>query len=346
MTWRMTAKRCWPTPRTVRIGCRKNAASHRLRLQYLDNWSLLLDFKIGVLTLFSKKSYGKCLLTTSWSMSTVGGLPIAALGRRATATLMVQVANEWAASVHRHFLPPPTAKWSRNVRASPNSAAFLWCVAGERWRTALDDDVPVIWRIRASGTGGHDRPHDVARIAVHRDLSFAIYGATADENAKALCSIRKIYPQVRTTRFSRGCLTEDEQRKFVAQAAAARTDILWVCLGVPREQQFHYKLQRQLTGAGVVKTGGGPAQFSFRQLPTSPASDSKSRIGVAIQGRDVARRLFLISVHESSSGYSLISNGKISLKWRQFIQERKFGKIVETKHSAAQEEPDSVSSVK
>jgi hypothetical protein len=31
-----------------------------------------------------------------------------------------------------------------------------------------------------------------------------------------------------------------------------------------------------------------PSQFSFRQLPTSPASDAKSRIGVAIQGRDGA----------------------------------------------------------
>jgi hypothetical protein len=31
---------------------------------------------------------------------------------------------------------------------------------------------------------------------------------------------------------------------------------------------------------------------------------------------------------------------------RRFIQERKSGNIIETKHSAAQEEPDSVSSVK
>jgi len=87
----------------------------------------------------------------------------------------------------------------------------------------------------------HRRPlvHDVARIAVHRDLSFAIYGATADENAKALCSIRKIYPQVRITRSSHGYLIEGEQRKFVAEVAAARTDILWVCLGVPCEQQFY-----------------------------------------------------------------------------------------------------------
>jgi exopolysaccharide biosynthesis WecB/TagA/CpsF family protein len=98
--------------------------------------------------------------------------------------------------------------------------------------------------------------HDVARIAVHRGLSFAIYGATADENAKALCSIRKTCPQVRITRSSHGYLTEDEQRKFIAEVAAARTDILWVCLGVPCEQQFYYKWRRQLTGMGVVKTGG------------------------------------------------------------------------------------------
>ena len=122
----------------------------------------------------------------------------------------------------------------------------------------------------------HRRPlvHDVARIAVHRDLSFAIYGATADENAKALCSIRKIYPQVRITRSSHGYLTEGEQRKFVAEVAAARTDILWVCLGVPCEQQFYYKWRRQLTGVGVVKSGGGLLNFLSGSCRRAPCKKS------------------------------------------------------------------------
>ena len=54
---------------------------------------------------------------------------------------------------------------------------------------------------------------------------------------------------VRITRSSHGYLTEGEQRKFVAEVAAARTDILWVCLSVPCEQQFYYKWRRQPAAA-------------------------------------------------------------------------------------------------
>src|SRR5438105_14746638 len=91
-----------------------------------------------------------------------------------------------------------------------------------------------------------------------------------------------------------------------------------------------------------------PSQFPFRQLPASPASDAKGRVGVAIQGRHRPETtVFSISVHESSCGYpALVSDGKVSLEWRRFIQERKSGNIVEPKHSAAQEEPDPISSVK
>jgi hypothetical protein len=68
---------------------------------------------------------------------------------------------------------------------------------------------------------------------------------------------------------------------------------------------------------------------------------------VAIQGRDgLKTAVFSMSAH-SLRGYSpFISSGKISLNWRQFIQERKSGNVGETKYSAAQEKPDAVSSVK
>jgi N-acetylglucosaminyldiphosphoundecaprenol N-acetyl-beta-D-mannosaminyltransferase len=140
----------------------------------------------------------------------------------------------------------------------------------------------------------HRRPlvHDVARIAVHRDLSFAIYGATADENAKALCSIRKIYPQVRITRSSHGYLTEGEQRKFVAEVAAARTDILWVCLGVPCEQQFYYKWRRQLTGVGVVKSDGGLLDFLSGGCRRAPRAMQKVGLEWLFRVAMEPRRLF------------------------------------------------------
>ena len=264
---------------------------------------------------------------------------------------MVQVAKEWS-----RIGPPPPLFTSANgevISRCSRSPEFRRLFS-DAWLVSADGQLLVTASRLLANTGlrngwpRHDLFHDVARIAIHRDLSFAIYGATADENAKALCSIRKIYPQVRITRSSHGYLTEGEQRKFVAEVAAARTDILWVCLGVPCEQQFYYKWRRQLTGVGVVKSGGGLLNFLSGSCRRAPRATQKVGLEWLFRVAMEPRRLFFRYLCTNlSCGYSpFVSNGKISLNWRQFIQERKSGNIVETKHSAAQEEPDPISSVK
>jgi exopolysaccharide biosynthesis WecB/TagA/CpsF family protein len=134
--------------------------------------------------------------------------------------------------------------------------------------------------------------HDVARIAARQNLSFAIYGATPDENAKALESIRKTYPSIRITQSSHGYLSEDEQRNFVAAVAAARTDILWVCLGIPREQQFYYKWRTELTGVGVVKTGGGLLNFLSGSCRRAPRTIQRMGLEWLFRVAIEPRRLF------------------------------------------------------
>jgi exopolysaccharide biosynthesis WecB/TagA/CpsF family protein len=202
----------------------------------------------------------------------VGGLSIAALGRQATAKLMVQVATE------RSRVGPPLLFTSANgeVISKCSRSAEFRRLFSHAWLVSADGQ-PLVMASRLLGGYGlpervatTDLFHDVTRIAVDRNISFAIYGATADENVRALSSIRKIYPAIKITRSSHGYLTEDEQREFVAEVARAKTDILWVCLGVPREQQFYYKWRTELTGVGIVKTGGGLLNFlsgSCRRAP-------------------------------------------------------------------------------
>jgi N-acetylglucosaminyldiphosphoundecaprenol N-acetyl-beta-D-mannosaminyltransferase len=203
---------------------------------------------------------------------TIGGLSIAALDRRATATLMVDVATK------RNRIDAPPLFTSANGEVISKCSRSPECrrLFSDAWLVSADGQ-PLVMASRLfrectlpERVATTDLFHDVARIAVRQNLSFAFYGATADENARALDSIRKIYPEVRITRSSHGYLSEDEQRKFVAAVAAAKTDILWVCLGIPREQQFYYKWRTELTGVGVVKTGGGLLNFlsgSCRRAP-------------------------------------------------------------------------------
>jgi N-acetylglucosaminyldiphosphoundecaprenol N-acetyl-beta-D-mannosaminyltransferase len=103
--------------------------------------------------------------------------------------------------------------------------------------------------------------HDVAAVETSRPLCFAIYGATPRENARAVRAIKARYPHLRVALSSHGFLAESDQRDFVRAASAARADILWVCLGIPREQAFYARWRHELHGIGIVKTGGGLLNF-------------------------------------------------------------------------------------
>src|SRR2546423_434214 len=133
---------------------------------------------------------------------TVGGLSIAALDRQATAALMAQAATRRSRTV------PPLLFTSANgeVISKCSRSAEFRRLFSNAWLVSADGQ-PLVMASRLFGgecvlperVATTDLFHDVARIAVRRNVSFAIYGATADENARALDSIRKMYPQVRIT---------------------------------------------------------------------------------------------------------------------------------------------------
>ena len=164
-------------------------------------------------------------------------LLIAAEASRSRPSAGRRLQHSWSKSKELSRIGPPPLFTSANGEVISKCSRFaeFRCLFSDAWLVSADGQL-LVTASRLFGEYGvaervatTDLFHDVARIAVHRDLSFAIYGATADENAKAPCSIRKSYPLVRITRSSHGYLTEGEQRKFVAEVAAARTDILWVC---------------------------------------------------------------------------------------------------------------------
>jgi N-acetylglucosaminyldiphosphoundecaprenol N-acetyl-beta-D-mannosaminyltransferase len=225
---------------------------------------------------------------------TVGGLPIAALDRQTTAILMVQVATERS----RTSEPPLFTSANGEVISKCSRSAKFRRLFSDAWLVSADGQ-PLVMASRLLGecrlperVATTDLFHDVARIAVRRNLSFAIYGATEDENARAVDSIRKTYPGIRITRSSHGYLNDDEQREFVAAVAAGKTDILWVCLGIPREQQFYYKWRAELTGVGVVKTGGGLLNFLSGSCKRAPRTMQKIGLEWLFRVAMEPRRLF------------------------------------------------------
>jgi exopolysaccharide biosynthesis WecB/TagA/CpsF family protein len=99
--------------------------------------------------------------------------------------------------------------------------------------------------------------HVVALKAEAARLTFYMYGADEEENARAVANVRKMYPRLRIVGHSHGYLNGEALRAKVDEINALTPDYLWVALGVPYEQAFVQEFSPRLADVGVIKTSGG-----------------------------------------------------------------------------------------
>lgn len=204
--------------------------------------------------------------------TTLGGMPIAVLGMAETAELMLAVAAG---------------------RPRPNLPLFLTSANGEVLsRFARDRDFARIMAqadlVSADGQpmvvasrfiGAHALPervattdlfHSVAEGAIRRNLTFYLFGSSEVENRRAVENVRRRHPGIRIVGHSHGYLDGEALRDKVREIDALRPDILWLALGVPREQRFVYEFSPLLIHVGMIKTSGGLFNFlsgSRRRAP-------------------------------------------------------------------------------
>jgi exopolysaccharide biosynthesis WecB/TagA/CpsF family protein len=189
---------------------------------------------------------------------TLGGLPIAVIDRQAEAELMIRLA----------------------ARRRPQGPLFFTSANGEVIaRTAFDpaqaalfapadqivaDGQPLVIASRLlcreplpERVATTDLFHDVARLAETTGTSFYLFGATEAENARALAAARAAYPRLNIVGASHGYLDGDALDARLAEIDALAPDILWLGLGVPREQLFFRDHGHKLRHVGLIKTSGG-----------------------------------------------------------------------------------------
>jgi len=99
--------------------------------------------------------------------------------------------------------------------------------------------------------------HDVAKLAELSGTTFYMLGASPVENDKALARVGELYPRLSIVGASHGYLEGEALEIKLAEINALAPDILWLCLGVPREQIFYRDNASKLTNVGIVKTAGG-----------------------------------------------------------------------------------------
>lgn len=209
----------------------------------------------------------------------LGGLSIASVGMQETVDLMVE-------AVHLHPRPGlPLYLTSANGEVMSRHARdpdFARLVDGADLVNA--DGQPMVTMSRLMGARGlpervatTDLYHGVARRAEAEGLTFYLYGATEDENRAAVETTRRLYPALRIAGRSHGYLRGEALAEKIAEIDALAPDILWLALGVPREQSFVREHGPSLPNVAMIKTSGG--LFNFLSGSRSRAPEWVQRIG-------------------------------------------------------------------
>jgi len=196
-------------------------------------------------------------LETDTPRALLGGLAIAAMDRGAAARLLISAARR--RSGRPFYSTSANGEVIARVHADGNVAALF--------RDAdqiLADGQPLViasrWLCRhklPERVATTDLFHDVAGIAERTGVSFYLFGATAGVNEKAAAVVRQLYPALSIVGRSHGYLAGAELERKIDEINGLGPDILWLGLGVPREQIFVRDFAGRLDRVGVIKTSGG-----------------------------------------------------------------------------------------
>jgi len=138
------------------------------------------------------------------------------------------------------------------------------------------DGQPMVWASRMTTCPLPERAattdlfHDVARAAELKDLSFYLLGATEKSNCIAASRIQETYPSLRIVGRRNGYFSVTEETEIVDQIRAVKPDILWVGMGVGRQEQFVTRNVVRLSGVQWVLTCGGLLDYFTDEVKRAP----------------------------------------------------------------------------
>jgi exopolysaccharide biosynthesis WecB/TagA/CpsF family protein len=98
--------------------------------------------------------------------------------------------------------------------------------------------------------------HDAASAARERGLRFYLLGATEKNNAACADIMQARHPGLVIAGRRHGYFRPDEEAAICAEINAARADVVWVGLGIPREQAFCVRNRHRIRAGWLIAAGG------------------------------------------------------------------------------------------
>ena len=116
-----------------------------------------------------------------------------------------------------------------------------------------------------------DLIHDVMAAGSPLSVRHYLFGANPRVLEKAKQEIQRQHPEAIVCGSHHGYVEMADLPEVVRDIRESRTEILWVCMGVPKEQHVSLVLKDQLaTDIAVLKTGGGVLDFLSGEKPRAP----------------------------------------------------------------------------
>jgi len=207
-------------------------------------------------------------------ISHVGGLPIGALTKA-----------EWAEYMMRHCLETrhdaeriPIVGFSVNGQVLARYARDPSYAKLIETADNLDaDGQPLVFASRCllrhplpERVATTDFFHTAAAYAEKCGVRFFLLGANEKNIATAIAAIRERYPRLSIAGYRNGYFNRNEEAAVIKAIVAAGTDVLWVGLGTPLQEEFAIRNKVALKGVGWVKTCGGLFDYFSPEIKRAP----------------------------------------------------------------------------
>lgn len=205
---------------------------------------------------------------------TVGGLPIGVLSRQQWCQAMLTYCKQATKSQKRPFIV-----FSVNgqvVAKSSQDAEYRKMILQA---DALDaDGQPLVWASRLltrnplpERVATTDLFGDAAKMAEANGLRFYLLGSNQKNLTIALTKIKSLYPNLIIAGHRNGYFKKHEEPSIVQHIQSVKTDVLWVGLGVPKQEEFVLRNRNALTGVSWIKTCGGLFDYFTPSIKRAPA---------------------------------------------------------------------------
>lgn len=185
---------------------------------------------------------------------------------------------------------------------------------------SLVDGVPVMWAARWLGTplpeklSGSDLFEPLIERAAAENLRVALVGGGPGVGELASRNLKQRLPSlhiVETLAPRIGLTATDEERACVEQLTKAKADLIFVCLGAPKQELFSDRNRQQLAPAVLIGFGAA-VDFAAGTMPRAPAWMSRSGLEWAYRLGREPRRLAARYLLRDPEFFKIVAAQKLS----------------------------------